>query len=1351
MDAGTLQSAREIFERVVDLPRAERDAQLQALCGDRPALLSYVRGLLAADDASFAQLDTMDGVVGVVAHAIADAAMPEQLGAYRVIGELGRGGMGIVYEGEQDLPRRRVALKTLHPLMGSDVAVEQFRNEVQAMAKMLHPSIPQVYETFEDHGRPVVAMELVRGVPLQEAAQARSQRTRLDWLIAIARAVDHAHRRGVIHRDLKPANVLISDEDERPKVLDFGLAALVEGTARRGGTLAYVAPEQLREDVVDVRSDVYGLGAMAFEVLVGHPSIPVGADLTVETALELKSREVDVPTSLGRPLAAVLTKMLQERPSDRYSSAKDVADELQRVLDHRPVHALKGSIGATVAAFSRRHAPAVARFTRVSVGLGLVWLGASWVWNMVEEAQRAEAAEQALDAVRALDPELQEAAFQTFVTDEAHVGTPAIADAWTWRSEVVAGEERFEALASSWIFTSDPDQEERALLALSHDLIERRRWTALRGVVRELMEEHADVQVAAALSAWDWPAALGMVKPSQRPLLAPFLEVSRDVVRRSDGELGIDGFRYEMNGDELWQIDREGEVSKRWDVSRGGGFRRDPRMVFSGRSLWYATAPDGILGHVDLDSSEAASVVTALDTHWVLDMEKTEDGFLLGVDANAGVVLQWNGTSMHVVDPELIPAGGAAQDVIETDLDGDGEDDLFVAIHGWAMRDVRVQTPDGWSRYRMFPRDMVTIRTPNGPRLAVVGQPPGALPVVPSDAPQRKRYLVVLALEGGQLVEDYVIPIGFRATRVQAADLDGDGFDEMVISRPQFSMALVNYGAPASEILRIPGLWPQGVGQLDHDPADELWVVDKGDGSYLIGAGGTERTDPIARAQLPAEVPAPLASNRDVVRRWDRTEALASLGLVPEAAAQHASLAAEYPVLGQQALGRALDLLTLHPPEGNESSREEHAFLLSTVARQLEALGRNATAEAVLLEDHRFDALPTDALPQRLDYVRVVGELAFHPAWQVFEPQSVQWDPLDGELFIDELPGDEGAFGIDFEPAGRELVDVRMTIDLIELDFASQLVVSLGQEDERLALRIGKGGGGPRENHANALFCGPLEFGKVWSRKRARLGERELRMSWRRTANGGVLRCQVDEMVGTFETSAWPFGEQPRLQWERMGSDDIGGRLYFRLDDVEVAGLRPLSVPPSDATRFVHDGSGPIQDLRFLPVGSVDLATVSDAVLLRWLRTQPEKWASPIRQAMPDRFSQFYLRIWQQRLRDVEVENRLELALPALANLPLDRHGIELARHRASSMAAWGAVGEARAEAERIIGTEHPDLGYLLLTRLAVADGRSEDAHALIQEWLSHSTSRERVLESLLTIEDLSAYAPVVAPQALEE
>jgi len=301
-----------------------------------------------------------------------DGAPPlPQVAGYELLEQIGEGGMGRVYRARQLAPPREVALKLLRALDRD--AVQRFRREVESLATLEHPGIARLYASGEaDFGGmrlPWLALEFVHGVDLVEHARREllDLSRRLMLIVDVCRAVHHAHGRGIIHRDLKPANILV-DEEGRPRVLDFGIARLLD---RHGemtqagqvlGTLPYMSPEQLRGagSEIDTRSDVYSLGAIAYLLLGGRLPHPGLAQCTLFEAVDIVRREspprlAAIAPQVHADLDAVVMKALAPEPGQRYTSAAEFAADLQRVLEHRPVEARAPTLGYLATRFVRRH------------------------------------------------------------------------------------------------------------------------------------------------------------------------------------------------------------------------------------------------------------------------------------------------------------------------------------------------------------------------------------------------------------------------------------------------------------------------------------------------------------------------------------------------------------------------------------------------------------------------------------------------------------------------------------------------------------------------------------------------------------------------------------------------------------------------------------------------------------------------------------------------------------------------------------------------------------------------------------------------------------------------------------
>lgn len=312
-----------------------------------------------------------------LARASSPAPPREVIPGYTLVREIGRGGMGIVYEAEQQQPQRAVAVKMIRERALADGhRVRLFEREIETLARLRHPAIASIYEAGRTaNGRHYYVMELVRGVPLTEYV--RLHRLALAPLLRlfgrVCQAVHYAHQRGVIHRDLKPHNIII-DADGNPKILDFGLARLGQANGAIGtataevgkilGTLPYMSPEQARISPgavaeIDVRTDVYGLGVILFELLTGElpydvASVPPAEALRI-ICEEPPRRPRLVNRALRPDLETIVLKALAKEPARRYDSPAALAEDIERFLADQPIRARPPSTAYLLAKWLARH------------------------------------------------------------------------------------------------------------------------------------------------------------------------------------------------------------------------------------------------------------------------------------------------------------------------------------------------------------------------------------------------------------------------------------------------------------------------------------------------------------------------------------------------------------------------------------------------------------------------------------------------------------------------------------------------------------------------------------------------------------------------------------------------------------------------------------------------------------------------------------------------------------------------------------------------------------------------------------------------------------------------------------
>src|SRR5262245_52757760 len=354
-----IRSAQEIFIELIDLPPGERTAALAARCGGDAQLESHVRKLLEAD----AENERDESFSGPAAE-LGSGPIPLRVGSYTVRAVVGEGGMGDVYDALHEPTGRRAAVKLIRAGIATPHQRERFRIEAETLGRLNNPGIAQLYdaglaEVVWPEGaqgrRPFIAMEFVENaMSCIEFARKQNLAPRdcIKLIEQVARAVQHAHQRGVIHRDLKPGDVLVSP-DGKPKVVDFGIARLLDATAGDGititgqilGTVRYMSPEQAGGDPrqVDTRADIYSLGAILYEMLSGRPLIERDSGSGLGAAMQLLNvdppRLVSIKPEFAGDLDAIVHKAIEHDPNDRYASASALADDLSRYLDGREVSA----------------------------------------------------------------------------------------------------------------------------------------------------------------------------------------------------------------------------------------------------------------------------------------------------------------------------------------------------------------------------------------------------------------------------------------------------------------------------------------------------------------------------------------------------------------------------------------------------------------------------------------------------------------------------------------------------------------------------------------------------------------------------------------------------------------------------------------------------------------------------------------------------------------------------------------------------------------------------------------------------------------------------------------------------
>src|SRR5215831_13369169 len=406
--ASVILDEKAIFNVAREIASPDARAEyLRQACGTDSSLFERVQVLLRAYEgqASFLESPPVIGVSQTTDQPVAET-LGTVIGPYKLLEQIGEGGMGTVWMAEQKEPiHRRVAVKVIKAGMDSKQVLARFEAERQALALMDHPNIARVLDAgTTDAGRPFFVMELVKGTPMTKYCDDKhlSVRERLELFGDVCRAVQHAHQKGIIHRDLKPSNILIAPFDGRPvvKVIDFGVAKatgqrLTDATLFTGfgavvGTPEYMSPEQAETNNqdIDTRSDIYSLGVLLYELLTGstpltkkrvkeaaflevlrvireeeppRPSTRLSSTEELPSISVLRHTEPAKLTKLVRgELDWIVMKALEKDRNRRYETANGFAADVQRYLHDEPVQACPPSVVYRIRKFARKHKVALA-------------------------------------------------------------------------------------------------------------------------------------------------------------------------------------------------------------------------------------------------------------------------------------------------------------------------------------------------------------------------------------------------------------------------------------------------------------------------------------------------------------------------------------------------------------------------------------------------------------------------------------------------------------------------------------------------------------------------------------------------------------------------------------------------------------------------------------------------------------------------------------------------------------------------------------------------------------------------------------------------------------------------------
>ncbi len=1053
---------------------------------------------------------------------------PHQIGRYVVIREIGRGGSGIVYEAVDPDLQRRVAVKVL---LAGDFAKsrdqQRFLNEARAVAQLDHPNIVQILEFARHEGRPWYAMELVEGPNLLQVIR---EQGRLPWRTAVrlaaslAHALHHAHDQGLVHRDVKPNNVLL-ESDREPRLTDFGLALFTDDgsqgrltrTGQVLGTPSYMSPEQANGELerIGPATDVYGVGVVLYEALTGR--VPFEGDRPLSIIAAVVEGHPTPPRQIAsgipRQVEATCLKAMQVDIDDRYATAADLAEDLERCLRGEPILATPPTLTDHARWFVRRNRAQLG-IVVTAIGVALIIVLASTLVlgaRSVRQTNLAEAeAEAALSSVKARIGELEDdgrltdadESWQAFARQPAHRGTRALVEGWWWRAERLAamGDEdgQVGALGMAYAAAERRRDQERALLRLADQVrtngdigrlprivttLDRRaprlaRTDDIRTLWRDALASERRLADAAELAIgpersallalsratrtdhratraepWTGPEA-AFVLWGERPPVLVGPTPTLPALRR------LDGLAWSPD-QAVIATERRGEYWVGEDVEVVLTALRGPRPV---RRRAYAGGPLRAATLVSDDRGASVTPVLAL-------------GDRLVEPASSGNALR----DLHLATSG---AESSVNDVVVADLDGDGSAEIATAVGEWEAYDVRIfervnRTATLVARQKLgVVADLAVLPQPDGgatliaakvdrapnPELFGAEQPYGEPPGL---------WKLDLSRSGGR-AELQAERIGDRTCDgLRVGDVDGDG-DADLVGQCGAELGLWIQDGDRLVALLVRDLRLLGIANLDDDRAVEVVVSDPHDGSRVWVLGTSGPPLPPLRSETWVAAPPPKRASDAFRESWQRAEELAFIGQLGQAADAMEQLA-ELNWGGPLGWAATLRAATLHDLAGRPVHAGELALRAADALEGLEQVAalraaarawqdaREVAAELAVLEQlrdlgalDRRDVVRLDQLQARvgrpsldLDLLADLDDL-----WHVDQPLAVLHEPGSG-LAVEAFGNQTLAHvPVRWDGEGLEL-DVTLAVAAVEWDGGLQIgLVPAGTEAPFYGLEV---------------------------------------------------------------------------------------------------------------------------------------------------------------------------------------------------------------------------------------------------------------------------------------------------------
>ena len=916
------------------------------------------------------------------AEEVDDRPIPGNIGRYDVLREIGRGGVGVVYEAQDPGLQRRVALKVL--LAGNFARardIERFLREARAVAQLDHPSIVRILEFDREGGSAWFAMEFVDGPTLLQHIRDDGA---LDWQQAVqiaaqlARALAHAHQSGLLHRDVKPNNVLLED-GVRPRLTDFGLAVSTDSgdatrltrTGQVLGTPMYMSPEQARGDLADMgpHTDVYGVGVVLYEALTGQ--VPFDGPSPVAIIHQVLERDPTAPRQLvpniPREVETICLKAMRRSPRDRYPTAQALAEDLERCLRGEPILAHPPTLLDQARWFVRRNrsaflaaVAALLAATAVAVGGYATVQGSTIRLESERQETAAEALEATVERLAQLTTEDRvaesERVWSTFLKNPEHRGTRALVEGWLLHADQSSMDglsaTRLASLGMAYAVADSERDQERALWSLANALREERKLDHLLLVVETLQERAPALARRPEMKALHRDALA-----AQRRLVAaadlaegtPLAPVLLALSQAADTPHRASQL-FPWPDDEGLLALRRGSSRRISLVGRTPRLRRRGELDLDDRYRSLFPLPQTRPGRVQLLGGPRGGGATLLtESREELRTAQHLEGRTLRTVASGdvdgdGSVEHYLGLGRQLVrlsgegslgldfpHPRTNEANSEINALAIADLDSDGTNELIVAAAEWGAYDVRVlgqQT--GGDTLVLKDRtklgavsDLAVLPLPSGTAtvLATKHNSFANLQVFPAESPTgAAKGLWRLRMGPGGLQQERLL--NADCSDLDVGDLDGNGILDLVAACDGDILVMVQDEAGELHDLWLHRLHLLAVTNVDEDPADELIVADPRaeNAVWVLGAG--RGSPPVLGTSALRRQEAPNGVSAAFAATWQRAEDLAYVGRMDQAAEAMAQLAEDHwgRVGGREAKLRAADLLDT---EGNYAEAAE--------------------------------------------------------------------------------------------------------------------------------------------------------------------------------------------------------------------------------------------------------------------------------------------------------------------------------------------------------------------------------------------------------------------------------------------